>query len=66
MRGVKRGARRNGAYVQTKRGALSRECPKCGAKPGWRCMYRSITSDAYKPIKTFHRERYGEGNGAQE
>ena len=36
---------------------MTRECPKCGAKPGWRCVAKRKWSDA--PMKNVHPERKG-------
>lgn len=67
MRGIKRGGRQNGTYVQVKRGALSRECPRCGAKPQWRCLdlHDGENGTFGRRITTFHKERMVD-NGAQE
>lgn len=55
MKPVERGARRGAAYAVPPRGRMARPCPRCGARPGWRCT-RTVGVQEI-PIKKTHPER---------
>lgn len=42
-------------------GKITRECPKCKAQPGWRCMRKTADYKEHEGymvrIKSFHKER---------
>ena len=48
--------RRDGAGPAASRGAMSRTCPRCQAKPGWRCT-RKAANGGLVPLARPHPER---------